>query len=155
MRRRTAVTRRLHQGWPGRPRTLLPILVSALVVLVVFGAAPGAAAATPSEILERHGVAVFEWNRLSQVNAVVTDQQLSDLDTDGFRTIYVDISEYVEVADQRVTKTQQARLAQLKSELERFVARAGRLGLAAHAVAGAPDWTDQSRHDGPGGCGPL
>jgi len=80
--------------------TITSALVSAAVVLVLVGGAPGAAAATPSEVLQQHGFAVFEWHRLSQVNAVVTDQRLSDLREDGFTTIYADISEYVEVADQ-------------------------------------------------------
>jgi hypothetical protein len=67
-------------------------------VLVLVGGAPGAAAA-PSEVLQQHGFAVFEWHRLSQVNAAVTNARLDALRRDGFTTIYADISEYVEVAD--------------------------------------------------------
>jgi hypothetical protein len=137
MRHRTAIT---------------SVLVTVTVVLVLVGAAPGAGAAEGSlpEILQDHDLAVFEWQRLSQVNATVTNQRLSALREDGFTSIYVDISEYVEVADQRRTSTQQARLAQLKGELKGFVARAGSLGLAVQAVAGAPNWTDQARrHLGP------
>jgi hypothetical protein len=125
--------------------TITSVLVTAAVVLVLVGATPGAAAATPSEILQQHGFAVFEWHRLSQVNAMVTNQRLSDLREDGFTTIYADISEYVEVADQRASRTQQTRLAQLNGELKRFVARAGSYGFAVHAVAGAPNWTSPSR----------
>ena len=88
---------------------------------------------------------MFEWNRLSQVNTTVTDARLDALQGDGFTTIYVDISEYVEVADQRASRTQQARLAQLNGELKGFVNRARIRGFAVYAVVGAPNWTSQSR----------
>jgi hypothetical protein len=128
--------------------TITSVLVTAAVLLVLVGATPGAAAAEPSpltEILQHHDLAVFEWNRLSQVNTTVTDARLDALRGDGFKTIYVDISEYVEVADQRPSRTQQARLAQLNGELKGFVNRARIRGFAVHAVAGAPNWTSQSR----------
>jgi hypothetical protein len=107
--------------------TITSVLVTAAILLVLVGATPGAAAVEPSltEILQQHDLAVFEWNRLSQVNTMVTDARLDALRDDGFTTVYVDISEYVEVADQRASRTQQARLAQLNGELKRFVARAG------------------------------
>ena len=100
--------------------TITSVLVTAAVLLVLVGATPGAAAAEPSsltEILQHDDLAVFEWNRLSQVNTMVTNGRLDAQHGDGFKTIYVDISEYVEVADQRSSRTQQARLAQLKGEL--------------------------------------
>lgn len=131
-----------------RHRTAITgVLVTAAVLLVMVGATPVATAAepSPSEILQQHGFAVFEWHRLSQVNAMVTNERLSDLQEDGFKTIYADISEYVEVADQRASRTQQTRLAQLNGELKLFVSRADSYGFEVHAVAGAPTWTDQSR----------
>jgi hypothetical protein len=130
-----------------RHETTTRVLVTAAVVLVLFGAAPGAAAAEPSltEVLGQHDLAAFEWHRLSQVNTTLTNQRLGDLREDGFTTVYADITEYVEVADQRASRTQQARLAQLNSELKRFVGRARGHGFAVEAVAGAPTWTGQSR----------
>ena len=119
--------------------TITRVLVAASVLLVVLGANPGAAAA------EQHGVAVYEWYRVSQVNAKVSDQTLGSLRTDGFRTVYADVGEYLEVADQPASRAQKTRLAQLKSDLRRFVARAANLGYAVHAVAGGPDWTDTAR----------
>jgi hypothetical protein len=132
--------------------TITRVLVSASVLLVVLGANPGAAAAaaSPSELLQQHGFAVFEWYRVSQVNARVSEQSLSSLRTDGFKTVYADVGEYLEVADQPDSRAQRTRLAQLKSDLKRFVARASNLGFAVHAVAGGPDWTDMShRYLGP------
>jgi len=126
--------------------TITRVLVSASVLLVVLGANPGAAAAaSPREILQQHGFAVYEWYRVSQVNARVSDQSLSSLRTDGFKTVYADVGEYLEVADQPDSRAQRTRLAQLKSDLKRFVARASNQGFAVHAIAGGPDWTDMAR----------
>jgi hypothetical protein len=131
--------------------TIIRVLAAASVLLVVLGANPGAAAAaSPSEVLQQQGFAVFEWYRVSQVNAKVSDQSLGSLHTDGFKTVYADVGEYLEVADQPASKAQKTRLAQLKSDLKRFVARASKLGYAVHAVAGGPDWTDTAhRYLGP------
>jgi hypothetical protein len=127
--------------------TVTSVLVTAAVLLAVLGATPAASAAMPcpTEIPQQHGDAVFEWHWLSQVNALVTDQRLRDLQCGGFKTVYADISEYVEVAAQRPSRTQQARLLQLKGELKGFVSRAAGHQLGVHAVAGAPNWTDQAR----------
>jgi hypothetical protein len=126
-------------------RAITRILVFASVLGMVLGANPGAAAPAPSP-----GFAVFEWYKLSQVNARVSEQRLDTLRTDGFRTVYADVGEYLEVADQPASRTQRTRLNQLKSDLKRFVARASNLGFAVHAVAGGPNWTDAThRYLGP------
>jgi hypothetical protein len=126
--------------------TVTSVLMTAAVLLAVLGATPAASAATacPTEVPQQRD-AVFEWHRLSQVNTTVTDQRLRDLQCGGFKTVYADISEYVEVAAQRSSRTQQARLLQLKGELKGFVSRATEHQLGVHAVAGAPNWTDQAR----------
>jgi len=133
-------------------RTTTTMLVCAAVLLVGLGASPGVAAAAPSPgaLLEPHGVAVFEWHRLSQVNARVSDQRLAALSAEGFKTVYADVGEYLEVADQPYSRTQQNRLGQLRSDLKLFVARAAKQGLAVHAVGGGPNWTDEThRYLGP------
>ena len=126
--------------------TTTSVLVAAAVLLVVVGATPGAATVEPSlsEIMQKHDLAVFEWNRLSEVNITVTEERLAALQADGFKTIYVDISEYVEAAAKK------APLDQLNAALKAFVASADNHHLAVHAVAGEPNWTDQEhRHLGP------
>jgi hypothetical protein len=136
-----------------RHRTTITIVLvtAAAVLLAVLGATPAASAATPCPTEVPQQRAVFEWHRLSQVNTTVTDQRLRDLQCGGFKTIYADISEYVEVAAQRPSRTQQARLLQLNTALKDFVSRAStKHQLRVHAVAGAPNWTDQARrHLGP------
>ncbi len=126
-------------------RAITRILVFASVLGMVLGANPGAAAPAPSP-----GFAVFEWYKVSQVNARVSEQRLDSLRTDDFKTVYADVGEYLEVADQPASRTQRTRLNQLRSDLKRFVARASNLGFAVHAVAGGPNWTDAThRYLGP------
>ena len=126
-------------------RAITRILVAASVLLMVVGANQAVAAAAPPPDL-----AVFEWYKLSQLNAKVSEPRLTTLRTDGFKTVYANVGEYLEVADQPDSRAQRTRLAQLKSDLKRFVARASNLGFAVHAVAGGPDWTDVShRYLGP------
>jgi hypothetical protein len=126
-------------------RALTRVLVAAAVVLVVVGANSGVAAAAPLPSL-----AVFEWYKLSQVNARVSESRLDALRTDGFRTVYANVGEYLEVADQPPSRTQRTRLNQLKSDLRRFVARASSLGFAVHAIGGGPTWTEEPlRYLGP------
>jgi hypothetical protein len=126
-------------------RAITRVLAAATVLLAVLGANMGVVAAVPSS-----GFAVFEWYKLSQVNAKVSEPRLDTLRTGGFRTVYADVGEYLEVADQRDSRTQRTRLNQLKSDLKRFVARASSLGFAVHAVGGGPNWTDAThRYLGP------
>ena len=130
----------------GRGTTVISSVVTGAVLLAVLGAVPAAGAVTacPAEAPQQRD-AVFAWHRLSEVNATVTDQRLRDLQCGGFKTVYADISEYVEVAAERPSKTQQARLLQLKAELKGFVSRATTgYGLGVHAIAGEPTWTDQA-----------
>jgi len=126
-------------------RVITRVLVAASVLVVVLGANPGVAAAAPSP-----SFAVFEWHMLSQVNARVSDQRLSSLRAEGFKTVYANVGDYLEVADQPANRTERTRLNQLKRDLKRFVARASNLGFAVHAVGGGPNWTDAShRYLGP------
>jgi hypothetical protein len=131
----------LHRATIGR------VLVCAAVILVVMGGNQAVGAPTPSSAgaLQEHGLAVFEWYRLSQLNANLTQQRLRSLRAAGFTTVYADFSEYVEVADQPASQAQQARLSQLSRDLKRFVAGASNLGLVVHAVGGGPNWTDAPR----------
>jgi hypothetical protein len=54
----------------------------------------------PSGSPGQEGLAAFEWYRLSQVNASVSDERLWSLRRDGFSAVYADIGKYLEVADQ-------------------------------------------------------
>jgi hypothetical protein len=133
------------------PATSIRRVVTAAVLLVVLGAYPAAAGApSPTGDPAPQDMAVFEWYRLSQVNANVTTERLRSLRRDGFTTIYADVGEYIEAADQPESWSQQRRLRRLAGDLRRFVARASSLGFAVHAVAGGPTWTAEThRYLGP------
>jgi hypothetical protein len=127
--------------------TISGVLVCATVILVVMGGnqAAGAQPRSSAGVFQEHGLAVFEWYKLSQLNANVTQQRLRSLRAAGFTTIYADVGEYLEVADQPASQAQQARLNQLSRDLKRFVAGATNLGLTVHGVGGGPNWIDAPR----------
>src|SRR5215208_3592678 len=107
------------------PATSIRRVVSASVLLAVLGAYPAAAGThSPTGDPAPQGMAVFEWYRLSQVNANITEERLWSLRRDGFSVVYAD--------------------------LRRFVRRASSLGFTVHAVAGGPNWTAEThRYLGP------
>ncbi len=61
---------------------------------------PPPGAHSPGGSPGQEGLAAFEWYRLSQVNASVSDERLWSLRRDGFSAVYADIGKYLEVADQ-------------------------------------------------------
>src|SRR5215218_3294984 len=133
-----------------RTATRIRLLLSASVLLVVVGAYPAAAAASPTGGPDGQGLAAFEWDRLSQVNTSVSGERLWSLRGDGFGAVYADVGEWLEAADQPESWSQRRRLRRLTGDLRRFVARASSQGLAVHAVAGGPGWTaDSHRYLGP------
>jgi hypothetical protein len=64
-----------------RTATSIRLLLSALVLLVVVGASPGVAgaASSPTGAPAEQGMAGFEWDRLSRVNANVSEERLRSL----------------------------------------------------------------------------
>src|SRR6266508_50301 len=135
----------------GRAR-LAGVLVAAAVVAAVMGggrvasAGPRSGAATPAQA----GLAVYEWRGLSQLARPSTRQRLRFLHGQGFTTVYVDLGEYLDAADQPKTPEQQALLRRLGGNLAYFVAEASHLGLTVHAVGAGPTWTEpELRYLGP------
>jgi hypothetical protein len=125
-------------------RTLLCAAV--LVVLVGGGqpaavAQPGPAATTP----QRYRLAAYQWHSADQLTAGQARQRLRFLRQHGIRTVYLDLGDYLDVADQPHSQQRQDRLAQLRSRLRRYVAAASSFGVAVHAVGGGPTWTDEPR----------
>ena len=119
-------------------------VVSASVLLVVLGAYPPPPGRTPSGDPAPQGMAVFEWYRLSEVNANVTEERLWSLRRDGFSVVYADVGEYLEAADQPQSWSQRRRFRRLAGDLRRFVRRASSLGFTVPAVTGGPNWTAET-----------
>ena len=135
----------------GRAR-LAGVLVAAAVAAAVMGggraasAGPRPGTATPAQ----PGLAVYEWRGLGQLARPSTRQRLRFLHGQGFTTVYVDLGEYLDAADQPKTPERQALLRRLGGNLGYFVAEASRLGLTVHAVGAGPTWTDpELRYLGP------
>ena len=93
------------------------------------GAQPGRAATAPPPV--QGGLGDFEWYRLSQVNTSVSGERLWSLRRDGFGSVYADVGEWLEAADQPDSRSQRRRLRRLTGDLRRFVARASSQGLVA------------------------
>jgi hypothetical protein len=118
----------------------------ALIAVVLSGAqAAGAQPRTASRAPLRPGLAAYDWHNASEFSPAEARQRLRFLSANGFRTVYLDLGDYLDVADQPVSEAQQARLRQLKQALRRYVAAASSYGLAVHAVGGGPDWVHEER----------
>src|SRR6266545_3340012 len=128
----------------GRAR-LAGVLVAAVVAAVMGGgraasAGPRSGAATPAQA----GLAVYEWRGLSQLARPSTRQRLRFLHGQGFTTVYVDLGEYLDAADQPKTPEQQALLRRLGGNLAYVVAEASHLGLTVHAGGAGPTSSSSS-----------
>ena len=127
-------------------------LVCATVLVLVAGgrwagAHPRAAATTQWQ----HGLAAaYEWHDAGQLSRHQARERLRFLHRRGFGTVYLDLGDYLDAADQPQSREQRARLRELRRQLRHYVADASRLGLAVHAVGGGPTWTEEPlRYLGP------
>jgi hypothetical protein len=109
--------------------TSIRVLVALSVPPVVVGAQPGRAATAPPPV--QGGLGAFECYRLSQVNTSVSGERLWSLRRDGFGSVYADVGEWLEAADQPDSRSQRRRLRRLTGDLRRFLARASSQGLVA------------------------
>ena len=118
------------------------VLVLAALLAVVGGSLTGGSAAASARRREqpRHTLAAFEWHNAGDLPAAEVRQRLRFLRRHGFTTIYLELGNYLDAADQPESRVRQQRLKQLRRQIRRFVATAGSLGLAVHALGGGPDW---------------
>jgi len=121
------------------------VLVCTILLVVLIGgsqwagARPRAAARSP----EQNGLAAYEWHGAGRLTRREARQRLRFLHRHGFKTVYLDLGDYLGAADQPESRDQQWRIRKLRRHLRRYVADASRLGLAVHAVGGGPTWTDE------------
>jgi len=130
-----------------RRATLARILVCTAVISLVMGGTQAAVAGPSSGArkLQRHGLAVYEWHSISELASGASRARLRFLRRHGFTTVYIDLGEYLDVADLPETPEQQARLGELSLKIKQFVANASSFGLAVHAVGASPTWTEPER----------
>jgi hypothetical protein len=95
-----------------------------------------------------HGLglaAAYEWHDAGQLGRREARERLRFLRRHGFETVYLDLGDHLDVADQPPSPQRRARLRELRRHLRHYVADASRLGLSVHAVGGGPTWTEASR----------
>jgi hypothetical protein len=126
-----------------RKAALARVLVHASVIGVVLGSAQPAGAQTGEP--QPRSLAAYEWSSVSQLSQNEARRRFRFLRANGFRTVYLDLGNYLDVADQPENRGQQVRLARLRKVLARYVADASSYGVAVHAVGGGPTWTGEER----------
>jgi hypothetical protein len=125
-------------------RVATRVLVCAAVAVALIGgsqavsAQPRSPAATP----QRQAWAAYEWHDASELTRSQARERFGYLRGQGFKTVYLDLGNYLDVADQPESQEQQERIRELRRDLKRYVADASSFGLAVHAVGGGPTWTD-------------
>jgi hypothetical protein len=123
------------------------IFIFIVVMSIAMGGSQAASARTLSaaEILQKQGLATYQWHGVSRPTTSATGAQFQALPRKGFKAVYLDLSDYLAVVDEAESAGKQARLAQLNLSLNRFVTGSSKLGLAVQAVGGSPKWTSASR----------
>ena len=128
------------------------VFVCAAVLLVLIGGNQAASAhpRPAAKTLQQYGLAAYDWHPASQLTTSQARQRFGYLRQNGFKTVYLDLGDYLEAADQPESEEQQERIAELRRSLKRYVSDASSFGLAVHAVGGGPSWTDEGlRYLGP------
>ena len=112
-------------------------------VLAVAGGSltVGAATASAWHRPPRPGMAAYEWHNATDLPIAEVRQRLDFMRANGFRTVYLELGDYLEAADQpEDTPGRQERLHQIRQAIRRFVATATSLGFEVHALGGGPTW---------------
>jgi hypothetical protein len=122
-------------------------------VLVVAGAGLAAASgAGPRGFGRRYvpsAMAVYEWHQAGELPDDQVTQRLRFLRANGFRTVFLEIGDYLDAAELAPgTPGRQALLTRIRRQLQRFVGLASDAGVAVQALGGGPRWTGELRYLG-------
>jgi hypothetical protein len=126
-------------------RRATAVLVLA-AMLAVGAPAAGAAAHQYRKTRVPSGLAVYEWHNAGDLAPAEVERRLRFLRANGFRTVYLEIGNYLDAAELPPGDPErQARLTGIRTQIARFVATAGGLGLSVQALGGGPDWFGDDR----------
>jgi hypothetical protein len=121
-------------------------------VLVVAGAGLASAGASPGGFRRAYGpgrMAVYEWHQAGELPDDQVTQRLRFLRANGFRTVYLEIGDYLDAAELAPgTPGRQTLLTRIRRQIQRFVALASDAGIAVQALGGGPRWTGELRYLG-------
>jgi hypothetical protein len=135
-------------------RRATAVLVLLAALLAIGGPAAGAAASQPRhwprqeyrKVRVPPGMAVYEWHNAGDLAPAEVQRRLRFLRANGFRTVYLEIGNYLEAADLPVDDPDRAgRLRSIRGQIQRFVATATGYGLSVQALGGGPTWTQELR----------
>jgi hypothetical protein len=121
------------------------LVCGAVIAVVLSGTQAAGAHPRTTSGMPWRGLAAYEWHNASELSPQETRRRLRFLSANGFKTVYLDLGDYLDVVDQPVSDAQQARLRQLRQTLRRYVAAAESFGLAVHAIGGGPTWANEER----------
>jgi hypothetical protein len=118
------------------------VLVLAALLAVAGGSLTAGTATASARRHEqpRHTMAAYEWHNPGALPTAEVRQRLRFLRQHGFTTVYLELGNYLDAADQPESRARRQRLDQIRRQIRRFVATASGLGLAVHGLGGGPDW---------------
>jgi hypothetical protein len=97
----------------------------------------GASAAPPARPM-----ATYEWHQAGSLPLAEVRRRLAFLRANGFRTVYLELGDWVDAADRpRADPDRQRQLDVIRYRIRHYVAAASGYGLAVQAVGGGPSWT--------------
>ena len=119
------------------------VLVLAMVLAVAGGSLAAGAAAQDSgsaTVTAPGGMAGYEWNQAHELSLTAAKARLRFLRDNGFKTVYLEVGDYLDLADQRPSRRRTAEMERIRNRIRQFVATATSYGLAVHALGGGPHW---------------
>jgi hypothetical protein len=134
-------------------RATAVLTLTAVLVVAGAGVAAGAGARTRTGGFGRAyvpgGMAVYEWHQAGELPAAEVAGRLRFLRANGFRTVFLEIGDYLDAAELAPgTPGRQALLDRIRHRIQRFVAMASDAGIAVQALGGGPGWTGELRYLG-------
>jgi hypothetical protein len=126
--------------------------VLVLATMLAIGG-PAVSGATAHESHSRYwkvrvppSLAVYEWHNAGDLDPAEVQRRLRFLRANGFRTVYLEIGQYLDAADASAPE-----LGAIRRQIRRFVATAAGYGLSVQALGGGPDWFGEPK----GYLGPM
>jgi hypothetical protein len=126
-------------------RRATAVLVLA-ALLAIGGPAAGATAGQYHRTHTAPGMAVYEWRTVGDLSATEVRRRLGFLREQGFRTVFLEIGNYLEAAEAAASDPElEGDLERIRWLIRGFVATATSHGMAVQALGGGPTWFGEDR----------
>jgi hypothetical protein len=126
------------------------LVLAALLAVAGGSLTAGGAAASPRRRAEpRRTMAAYEWHVTGTLPIQEVRKRLEFLREHGFTTIYLELGNYLDAADQpQDTPGRPQRLDEIRDQIRRLVATASSLGFTVHGLGGGPNWIGERSYLG-------